>query len=173
MSLGELVPTGGGDPIPLLKSSLLVGRRDSCDIALRFPNVSSHHCQLDLVNGYWRVRDLGSRNGTKVNGSRVDLHWLLPGDELAVAKHKYEVKYLPQSDGPPPEIEDGMSIGLLEKAGLEPRPRRTDPVRNGSAAVSPSLPAAEENEAETVSAGALPTPDSDDSLALSWLQDGD
>ena len=44
--LGELVPVGGGDPIPLIKEKLLVGRRESCDIVLRFANVSAHHCQL-------------------------------------------------------------------------------------------------------------------------------
>ena len=49
---GELVPPGGGDPVPLLQKKLLVGRRDSCDIALRFPNVSSRHCELELVSGY-------------------------------------------------------------------------------------------------------------------------
>ena len=38
--LGELLPLGGGDPIPLLKQQLLVGRRESCDIVLRFANVS-------------------------------------------------------------------------------------------------------------------------------------
>ena len=52
---GELVPVGGGDPIPLLKKSLLVGRRESCDIVLRFSNVSAHHCQL-TVNARLLVR---------------------------------------------------------------------------------------------------------------------
>ena len=33
---GELIPLGGGDPIPLLKKQLLIGRRESCDIVLRF-----------------------------------------------------------------------------------------------------------------------------------------
>ncbi len=55
---GELLPVGGGDPIPLLKKSLLVGRRESCDIVLRFSNVSAHHCQLTVNGGYWHVRDL-------------------------------------------------------------------------------------------------------------------
>ncbi|MBL8849970.1 MAG: FHA domain-containing protein, partial [Planctomycetaceae bacterium] len=51
--LGELVPCGGGDPIPLLKQKLLVGRRSNCDIQLEFHNVSGQHCQLELLNGYW------------------------------------------------------------------------------------------------------------------------
>ncbi|MGH7128232.1 MAG: FHA domain-containing protein, partial [Planctomycetaceae bacterium] len=67
---GELIPCGGGDAIPLLKTELLIGRRSRCDVTLVFPNVSSHHCRLDLINGYWHVRDLNSRNGIKVNGER-------------------------------------------------------------------------------------------------------
>jgi adenylate cyclase len=118
---GELVPCGGGDPIPLLKSRLLVGRRSSCDISLRFPNVSSHHCELELVNGYWHVRDLNSRNGIKVNGIRCDAKWLMPGDVVSVAKHQYQVVYTPHGDAPAPEEEDPFAIGLLEKAGLSRR----------------------------------------------------
>lgn len=134
---GELIPLGGGDPIPLLKKSLLVGRRESCDIVLRFSNVSAHHCQLTLNAGYWYVRDLNSRNGVKVNGSRVQERRLDPGDVLHVAKHRYEVKYSPIDIGavgpPPPEEIDWSVFGksLMERAGLEkekierrPPPRR-------------------------------------------------
>ena len=84
---GELIPVGGGDPIPLLKKNLLVGRRESCDIVLRFSNVSAHHCQLTCNGGYWYVKDLQSRNGIKVNGSRVTEKRFDPGDELSIAKH--------------------------------------------------------------------------------------
>lgn len=124
---GELLPKGGGDPVPLLKKSLLVGRRESCDIVLRFANVSAHHCQLTCKDGYWHVKDLNSKNGTKVNGLRVAQKRLSPGDELAVAKHKYEVVYSPidlGAVGPPPVDdlpEDIMNQSLLERAGLERR----------------------------------------------------
>lgn len=123
--LGELLPVGGGDPVPLLKHSLLVGRRESCDIVLRFANVSSHHCQLECHGGYWFVRDLNSKNGTRVNGVRVSEKRLDPGDELRVAKHKYRVKYSPielGAIGPPPSDfmpEDVMQKSLLERAGLD------------------------------------------------------
>ena len=82
---GELKPLGGGDPVPLLKKSLLVGRRESCDIVLRFANVSAHHCQLECHDGYWYVRDMNSKNGTRVNNVRVNEKRLDPGDELRVA----------------------------------------------------------------------------------------
>ncbi|QDU06445.1 FHA domain protein [Gimesia chilikensis] len=125
--LGELNPCGGGDPIPLLSEVLLVGRRSKCDITLQFPNVSSHHCQLEFINGYWRIRDMNSRNGIKVNGQRCDMKWLLPGDKVAIAKHEYEINYTPQSDEPPPEEENPFEMSLMEKAGLvkpERRPER-------------------------------------------------
>jgi adenylate cyclase len=123
--LGELIPVGGGDPIPLLKEELLVGRRESCDIVLRFANISAHHCKLFVKAGYWYVEDQNSRNGIKVNGMRVDEKRLDPGDILAVARHKYEVRYDPADLGAvgPPPIEDATSDvfgkSLLERAGLE------------------------------------------------------
>jgi adenylate cyclase len=73
------------------------------------------------------VRDLESRNGTKVNGVRITEKRLDPGDVLAIAKHKYDVKYSPVeigAVGPPPEEEPGDEIfgkSLLDRAGLERR----------------------------------------------------
>ncbi len=122
---GELIPLGGGDPVPLLKKQLLIGRRESCDVVLRFANVSAHHCQLTLNDGYWYVEDMKSRNGTKVNGFRVTNKRLDPGDTLAIAKHQYEMRYSPVdlgAVGPPPPDElpsDIMEKSLLERAGLE------------------------------------------------------
>ena len=122
---GELLPLGGGDPIPLLKKQLLVGRRESCDIVLRFANVSAHHCQLMVSNGYWYVKDMGSRNGIKVNDVRYPERRLDPGDTLSVAKHQYEIQYNPSdlgAIGPPPADEalsnDIFGKSLLECAGL-------------------------------------------------------
>jgi pSer/pThr/pTyr-binding forkhead associated (FHA) protein len=122
---GQLNPVGGGDPIPLLKKALLVGRRETCDIVLRFPNVSAHHCELILRDGYWYVRDLDSRNGTRVNGNRITEKRLDPGDILAIATHKYQVDYSPEALGaqgpPPPDPMEADILGksLLERAGLE------------------------------------------------------
>src|SRR5262245_8444542 len=92
-SKAELVPVGGGDPIPLLKSPLVIGRRESCDICLRFPNVSGKHCELFLTDGIWNIRDLGSTNGTKVNGQQVPVKALRPGDEITIAKRRFTIQY--------------------------------------------------------------------------------
>lgn len=122
---GELLPQGGGDPIPLLKKQLLIGRRESCDIVLRFANVSAHHCQLFINGGYWYIRDMKSRNGVKVNGIKVQEKRIDPGDSLAVAKHKYELNYSPAdlgAVGPPPADDmpaEIMNESLLSRAGLQ------------------------------------------------------
>ncbi len=122
---GELVPLGGGDSIPLMKQKLLVGRRPACDICLPFPSISSQHCELNMESGYWRIQDLGSSNGLKVNGVRQESKYLLPGDEITLAKHSYEIQYEPLSDEPPPEDENPFKLSLMEKAGLvNPRRKR-------------------------------------------------
>lgn len=128
---GELIPLGGGDPIPLLKKRLIVGRRENCDIVLRFSNVSAQHCELFVVSGYWYVRDLNSTNGIKVNGTRVKEKRLDPGAILSIAKHQYEVRYNPIELGavgpPPPDTleQDIFSRSLLERAGLV-KPKRAE-----------------------------------------------
>lgn len=126
---GELLPVGGGDPIPLLKVNLILGRRESADIVLRFPNVSGHHCELSLEDGYWSIKDLRSSNGTKVNGVRVTEQKLQPGDKLSIARHEYEVVFDPlRLGGAPPaaakaQDESLFSRSLLESAGLETKLR--------------------------------------------------
>ena len=133
---GQLLPVGGGDPIPLLKEELLVGRRESCDIVLRFSNVSAHHCQLMCKQGYWYALDKGSRNGTKINGMRITQERLLkPGDSLAIAKHKYKIDYDPAdcgATGPPPvqdSFEEILGKSLLDRAGLERQEKKKAPGR--------------------------------------------
>ena len=141
-NFGELLPLGGGDPIPLLKQELLVGRRESCDIVLRFPNVSAHHCKLFVQGGYWYVRDLESKNGVKVNGIMVTQHYLTPGDELSISRHKFEIQYAPLelgAVGPPPEdgSNDIFEKSLLERAGLQ-KPPREKPERKQRAPDKPT-----------------------------------
>lgn len=73
---------------------------------------------MALINGYWRVRDLNSSNGVKVNGVRVDEKFVQPGDAISFGKHKFEIDYTPDPSAPPPEEVDPLSISLLEKAGF-------------------------------------------------------
>ncbi|HKI31177.1 MAG TPA: FHA domain-containing protein [Gemmataceae bacterium] len=118
---GELIPLGGGDSIPLVRETLTMGRRESCDICMRYANVSSVHASLSFQEGYWRIRDENSTNGIKVNGARVLEKLLHPGDEITIAKRKFTIEYeLPAGRRALEEVEeDLLGTSLLEKAGLE------------------------------------------------------
>ncbi|MFZ4828505.1 MAG: FHA domain-containing protein [Phototrophicaceae bacterium] len=75
---GKLIITTGpqeGSSIPLLLNELTVGRatnRANWEIALQDPSVSRPHARLALENGSWVLYDLGSANGTMINGLAVD-----------------------------------------------------------------------------------------------------
>jgi adenylate cyclase len=126
---GELVPVGGGDTIPLVREQLVIGRRETCDIPLRHPNVSGMHCELRFRKGFWWIRDLGSTNGIKVNGIRVLEKLLHPSDTITIAKRSYTIDYAPPlgkralEEILEDQEDDIMSQGLLEKAGLVRPPR--------------------------------------------------
>lgn len=126
MIYGELRPLGGGDDIPLNKTNLIVGRSESCDITLRFSNVSGKHCRLVLEDGYWYVLDLSSTNGVKVNGVKTNDRRLDPGAKLTIAKHEFQVRYDPVKNGakgPPPMdslgSQDVFKRSLMEKVGMK------------------------------------------------------
>ncbi|MFO0877028.1 MAG: FHA domain-containing protein [Gemmataceae bacterium] len=127
---GELVPSGGGDNIPLIREKLTVGRRESCDICLRFPNISGVHAELSFRNGYWYITDRNSTNGIKVNGVRVQEKLLHPKDRITIGKRDYHIQYELPADmvGKLEETqeEDIMSVSLLEKAGLKKPERQRD-----------------------------------------------
>lgn len=128
---GELVPLGGGDSIPLVRETLSIGRRESCDITLNFPNISGKHCELTFKDGRWNLRDLQSTNGVRVNGIKVIKRVLHPGDQLSIAKRKYIIQYNPGINHSVAEaledMEEFEDIPLLEKAGLIRRSREAGP----------------------------------------------
>lgn len=125
---GQLVPVGGGDPIPLIREELVLGRRESCDICMRYANVSGRHAILKFHDGYWYIQDLGSTNGVKVNGNRIHQQRKLlhNGDEVNIAKRKFTIEYSEIAGRHALEEmeEDVMGQSLLERAGLSrPKPR--------------------------------------------------
>jgi pSer/pThr/pTyr-binding forkhead associated (FHA) protein len=89
----KLVATDGGNSIDLVKDLTLLGRDEDCDIRIDHKSISKLHCVIAKTDGLLLIRDLGSTNGTRVNGQRVRRAALLPNDLLAVANLKYRVMF--------------------------------------------------------------------------------
>ena len=81
---GRAMLVGRGKRTVLSGNRVLIGRSRDCDVTLDDPNVSRRHAELRREGSTWLVSDLGSTNGVKVNGRRVDNHPLSPGDELVL-----------------------------------------------------------------------------------------
>ena len=60
-----------GDDRVTFQERLTIGRAPSNDLVLRHPRISTHHAVIERTTGGWRIGDLGSRNGTSVDGKRV------------------------------------------------------------------------------------------------------
>jgi hypothetical protein len=75
---------------------LMLGRAPNCDCVLPEDCVSRRHAQLWREGERWFLRDLGSRNGTRVNGVRVtDDAEVRPGDRLSLGGAAYRLRSRP------------------------------------------------------------------------------
>ena len=81
----------------LSKDLTTIGRRENADLRIPLGDVSRKHCRLTLRGNQLHLNDLGSSNGTLVNGARVDSADLHPGDVLKVGP----VQFVVQIDGQP------------------------------------------------------------------------
>ena len=130
----QLIPLDGGPPIEIVKDMTLVGRREDVDLRLDHKSVSKQHCIIVKTDGLLLIRDLGSTNGTRVNGTRVRRAALLPNDHLNIASFRFKV-YLGPGESPAaarsaPAAADGHTqqmdakevANLLRRANQAPNP---------------------------------------------------
>jgi predicted component of type VI protein secretion system len=75
---------GAAPIISLYRPVLLIGRHAECDVRIESPKVSRRHCCVATAYDRIIIRDLGSRNGVRVNGRLLQESVLRSGDELAI-----------------------------------------------------------------------------------------
>src|SRR5437870_4622132 len=115
----QLVPFDGGPPIDIVKDLIVVGRKEECDLRLQHKSVSKMHCVLVKTDGLLLLRDLGSTNGTRVNGTRVRRAALLPNDQLSIANYKFRVHLGPdEAPAPVQPHEHTQALSQVEVAQL-------------------------------------------------------
>jgi len=75
-----------GSRVALGEEPVTIGRQAECDVVLDDTNVSRRHAEVRLDGEEYVLIDLGSTNGSKVNGARVKRHALNDGDEITLGK---------------------------------------------------------------------------------------
>ena len=98
--------------LPEFELPFVIGRDKSAKVRIPAPAVSRNHCELLEDDEELIVRDLGSSNGTYVNGARVTERELIPGDLLCVGPAVLVVRI----DGRPDEVDgfESYMAGIVE-----------------------------------------------------------
>jgi pSer/pThr/pTyr-binding forkhead associated (FHA) protein len=137
-----------------------VGRQDGCQLQVKSSQVSRKHCELFEKKGLLLVKDLGSSNGTFVNGKRVkDQLVLEAGAELSLGGVKFRVEKVDESAGRAAAPDDAalaepVTVGEDDVIAIELDDEATAKAGTGDAEPTIS-PAAQEPEAEEISEDAV------------------
>ena len=96
-----LAKSGKQKAIPLPSKVTVIGRRRNCDLRIPLESVSRRHCQISDENDQLTLRDLGSRNGTLLNGRKLNNEEVVKaGDYIQIGQALFAL----QVDGRPEKI---------------------------------------------------------------------
>ena len=90
------------------KRRILIGRGEDCDVQLTSDRVSRHHCEVVYKDGHYELNDLGSTNGTYLNGTRVRNELLTDGAVINVPTQVFAF-----SGGDPDTLQAGPSLMFI------------------------------------------------------------
>jgi pSer/pThr/pTyr-binding forkhead associated (FHA) protein len=127
----QLVPVNPGTApiITLQRPVVLVGRHIDCDARIEHAKISRRHCCLAIAYDRIVLRDLGSRNGIRVNGRIVEEVRLQAGDEVAIGPLIFRF----EGQGAQPASPSGVQSAGRPAPGVGPGPAAT-----GTAAPQPA-----------------------------------
>ncbi|MCI0340694.1 MAG: FHA domain-containing protein, partial [Planctomycetales bacterium] len=106
--------------IPDGQEKIRIGRGEDCDVRLDELRASREHCEIVKGAAGWKLVDLESRNGTKVNGLGVNTHLLRPGDRVEIGRA--QITFLGPEGAAPPAPRPAPRI----PAPAPPPPARVD-----------------------------------------------
>lgn len=140
MGIWYLKPIRGSAPIVRLShSKVTIGRHPDNSIPITDDQASRFHAEIEAADGGYTVRDLGSKNGTKVNEQKVKEAKLKPGDVVRVGGHEFLLETDEEPTGgdalgdsaelasiPAPSRDTGWQMGLTDLiSGLPPKQEGT------------------------------------------------
>ena len=136
-ALALLVHSPEESAVALKDLELVIGRRSDCGLVLEGPDVSKNHARVVEAEEGYILEDLGSANGTFLNGRRIERARIEPGDEIRIGRTRLTVRSLAVVPSPPGDeaFDEGDKLreeGRLAEAaaayerGLDARPGDND-----------------------------------------------
>lgn len=103
----EFVSKNQSNPIGgiVKKKRILIGRSNACDIIFNFPEITSIHAVIEVVNGRCKIYDMNSKNGTFVRGERVIVSDINPGELITLGNHEFLFRKIIKDQLPPPPLD--------------------------------------------------------------------
>jgi hypothetical protein len=130
----------GGTTYELVDELITIGRGPDNNIVINNPSVSARHAQLQLASHSYRLKDLSSTNGTRVNGKPVTETLLSFDDRIRFGAAEATYEGDKSGSRPLPDLEEikanpaELSAVPPDFTNVSPFPRqerKSDPVRNG------------------------------------------
>ncbi len=169
VTLVHVSTDGSQNEVSISREVSLIGRQTDCQIRIPTSDVSRHHAELKVGEGRPVVRDLGSSNGTYVNGKRIEQAELGAGDVITFGSTIFVICI----DGIPDEVD---SEEALEDGTILPTGTAAAPATPAKPASKPdSKPAAKHASGPAAKPAAKPAPANDDSSVVDFdfLDEGD
>jgi outer membrane biosynthesis protein TonB len=110
------------------KGRYLVGRSDSCDIYVDDEAVSAVHAVLEITDRVVKIYDMNSTNGTYVNGEKIIVKEIKPGDKLGIANVDFVFKNYEKETALPPVLESLTAVPELPKTSPVTSKEKNDAV---------------------------------------------
>ena len=114
----RLVQKPGKLILVMSQAKIILGRHSLADVRLTLPYISRRHCLFQFEQGIWRVSDLDSLNGIKINHEKILSAELNSGDSLSIGELEFTIQTEKIPEGvPDPDtlvfhISDARATGL-------------------------------------------------------------
>ena len=157
----------------VLKPETLIGRSAECNLRIASKEISRKHCRILITDDTVSVRDLGSANGTFVNGYRLDAdtdYTVAPDSELTVGGVEFKVQFTPPPDSA--SNKDQTAAESSKSSQKQKKPKTVAEIPDETVAEEPVVQVEEDWDSDvsadepTLAAVTEPEADSDASIPI-------
>ena len=115
-----LILKESGAPVTLQMEQdvIAIGRSKENDIVLKNIKASRRHARIERIGATYQITDLGSGNGTKINGKKIDFQALNKGDEIAIGDARITLKAIDDGPDAMDAPEEGEELKISEDTDL-------------------------------------------------------